>query len=273
MIPEWALRLEERLRRLMLLHEGEHVRAGDPRLLGLGLAVVAAMPWNPVVWWLLRRLRLAIELDCDARVLRREPDPRGYGALLLEVGRRFSGTGLVAAALAEPQSFLERRLRRLVRPKPRGWARALAAGGAAVVLTVLACEAPEPTVVPTEEPARTDKVVEAARLLEEAEKRALRSGPGGECPALFVLDGVVLGRVEPGSPGSEVMSRLEPSTLERIEIVKGVAASGVAERLGISGVCSVVQMWSKTGTAGVTLPPGSRNSAGPERTRRRPGSS
>jgi TonB family protein len=254
-IPEWALRLEERLRRLMLLHESEHVRAGDPRLLGLGLTAAAAMPWNPVVWWLLRRLRLAIELDCDARVLRREPDPRGYGALLLEVGRRFSGTGLVAAALAEPQSFLERRLRRLVVPKPRGWGRALAAGGAAVVLTVLACEAPEPTVVPTEEPAQTDKVVEATRLLGEAEKRVLLSDPSGACPALFVLDGVVLGPFEPGSPAGEVMSRLEPLTLERIEIVKGVAASGMAERLGFSGVCGVIQMWSKTGADGITLLP------------------
>jgi len=254
-IPEWALRLEERLRRLMLLHESEHVRAGDPRLLGLGLAAAAAMPWNPVVWWLLRRLRLAIELDCDARVLRREPDPRGYGALLLEVGRRFSGTGLVAAALAEPQSFLERRLRRLVGPKPRGWGRALAAGGTAVVLTVLACEAPEPTVVPTEEPAGEDRVASAKRLLEEAEKRVLLSDPGSACPALLVLDGVVLGRFAPRSPADEVMSRLEPMTLKRIEVVRGLPASGVAERLGFSGVCSVIQMWSKTDTAGIALPP------------------
>lgn len=252
-IPEWALRLEERLRRLMLLHESEHVRAGDPRLLGLGLAVVAAMPWNPVVWWLLRRLRLAIELDCDARVLRREPDPRGYGVLLLEVGRRISGTGLVAAALAEPQSFLERRLRRLVGSRPRGWARALAGSGAAVVLTVLACEAPEPTVVPTEEPARAeeDRVELAKKLFEAAQKRAVLAAPEGECLVAFVVDGVVMGRGGPGDQGIDAIGRLDPSTIERVEVVKGAAASGELARLGVTNACGLVRIETKKRAPGV----------------------
>jgi hypothetical protein len=29
------------------------------------------MAWNPLLWWQWNRLRLAIELDCDLRVLRR----------------------------------------------------------------------------------------------------------------------------------------------------------------------------------------------------------
>ena len=145
-VPEWTLGLETHLLELMVLHEREHLRAGDPRLLWLGLAAAVAQPWNPVVWWQLRRLRLAIEFDCDARVLRREPDAREYGALLLEVGRRHLGIGVAAAALSEPQSFLERRIRMMLRPKGQGGAlRASVLGLATLALVALACEAPEPT--------------------------------------------------------------------------------------------------------------------------------
>jgi TonB family protein len=110
LLPEWALKLEQRVRRLMLLHEGEHARAGDARLMVYGLAILSIAPWNLPLWWHFRRLREAIELDCDARVLRRVPDARRYGALLLEVGRRRSSP-VLGVALAEPASFLERRIR------------------------------------------------------------------------------------------------------------------------------------------------------------------
>lgn len=248
-IPEWALGLEARLRRLMLLHESEHVRAGDPRLLWLGLATVVAMPWNPVAWWQLRRLRLAIEMDCDARVLRREPDARGYGSLLLEVGRRHSGAVLVAAALAEPQSLLERRLRRLVRPKPRGWLRPAVWTGAAAGLTVLACETPEPTTAPLEVPAGENRVV--AALIEDAQARAAGAADAAECKPVYVLDGVVLGRAGSGSPGLEAIESLDPSRIERIEVVKGQVASALAARMGVDEVCGMIRISTKMRLAAV----------------------
>lgn len=145
-VPGWALGLESRLRRLMVVHEREHLRAGDPRLVWLGLVAAIAMPWNPALWWQLRRLRLAIELDCDARVLRREADARTYGALLLEVGRRRCGAGLAAPALSEPSSYLERRIRMIVRPEVAGGVtRAGALLAASIGLAALACETPEPS--------------------------------------------------------------------------------------------------------------------------------
>ncbi|HUF67611.1 MAG TPA: TonB family protein [Longimicrobiales bacterium] len=110
LMPEWAIGLESRVRRLMLLHEGEHVRAGDTRVVLASLLLLAAAPWNLPLWWQFRRLRQAIELDCDGRVLRRAPDARRYGTLLLEVGRRRSAPVMVLA-LADPPSFLERRIR------------------------------------------------------------------------------------------------------------------------------------------------------------------
>lgn len=155
-LPEWALRLESRMKRLMVLHEEEHLLAGDPRSLAAGLAALVALAWNPVAWWQFRRLRQAIELDCDARVLGRIPDARSYGFLLLEVGRRRSAAGWAVAGLAESTSFLERRIRMMGSDRiERRPGRMVLAGVLALVLGIGACEAPEPTVGFTEVEAGT----------------------------------------------------------------------------------------------------------------------
>jgi TonB family protein len=137
-LPRWVVEdASADVRALLLEHEREHLRAGDPRLLALGLASVAVMPWNPAAWWQLRRLRLAVEVDCDARVLARRADVRAYGTLLLEVGRRGTGGRLLAAAFSEPRSFLERRIRimtqRMHPPRARSLVPVLAVCAAALL--------------------------------------------------------------------------------------------------------------------------------------------
>ena len=144
-VPSWALELTEDLRSLLLAHEREHVRAGDPRVLFGGLLCVALMPWNPLLWLQLLRLRNAIELDCDARVLRQGVNPRAYGRLLLEVGQRRSSSALVMATFAEPRVFLEERIRRIAKwPLQRRRGRAAAAALAALVLFATALSARGP---------------------------------------------------------------------------------------------------------------------------------
>jgi beta-lactamase regulating signal transducer with metallopeptidase domain len=145
-LPRWALDADAEARRLVLEHEQEHVRAGDPQLLAAGLCVAALMPWNPAVWWALRRLRLAVEVDCDARVLRRRADVRAYGSVLLEVGRRAVHSRLTAAAFAEPVSSLERRIRIMTAPRVRRpLLRAAGFGALAAALVAAACDTPAPT--------------------------------------------------------------------------------------------------------------------------------
>ncbi len=146
-VPEWALQLPERERELMLAHEEEHVRAGDPALLAAALVAVLVAPWNLALWWQWRRLRLAVEMDCDARVLAQGRSAAAYGELLLRVGGRRTTRAFGIAAFGEPVSFLESRIRRMLRTVPRWrWAGVGAALIVAVGAIVAACEVPRPLV-------------------------------------------------------------------------------------------------------------------------------
>ena len=111
LMPSWTLGLEGRLRDLVLRHEVEHRAARDPLLLLLASAAVALCPWNVALWLQARRLRLAIEIDCDARVLRAHPSATRYGLLLLTMAHyRTNQAVLAGPALTEPRSSLERRI-------------------------------------------------------------------------------------------------------------------------------------------------------------------
>ncbi len=206
-VPEWALELDDRFRRLMLLHEAEHARAGDPALLLFALVLVALMPWNPALWWQLRRLRMAVEVDCDARVVAATGDARTYGTLLLEVGRRRSG-GRLLVAFSEPRSFLERRIRAIAAGvRGRGVRRALApavVGAVAVIAAVCARDPSSPgnpidgrVVVPDGEPTIQPYTVrprilngdEVAQALKDNYPPLLRdAGIGGTAEVWFYID-------------------------------------------------------------------------------------
>lgn len=110
-LPRWLAERDSRLRRFVLVHEREHIAAHDQVLLCAALILVACMPFNAALWWQLRRLRSAIEVDCDARVLRKGTDAREYSKALLIVGQHYIGTPLGAVALTEPVSELEQRIR------------------------------------------------------------------------------------------------------------------------------------------------------------------
>ena len=75
------------------------------------------MPWNLALWWQLRRLRLAVEMDCDNRVVSALGDANAYGELLFKVAQAASrGPRLQPAFLGA--GMLERRLTALVAPTP-----------------------------------------------------------------------------------------------------------------------------------------------------------
>lgn len=145
-VPAWLLHASEDEQRLVVLHEREHVRARDPLLLAVGCVAVALLPWSPAAWWMLLRLRAAVELDCDARVLRAGVPRRAYGSLLIDMAGRGPGLSLGVPALAGSPSTLERRLRAMNARLPR-FARTRAGlfGILGVALLAGACDTPLPT--------------------------------------------------------------------------------------------------------------------------------
>jgi beta-lactamase regulating signal transducer with metallopeptidase domain len=110
-LPRWLGAAPEATKRLVLEHERQHIAARDPLLLAAALLLIALLPWNLPLLWQMRRLRLALELDCDARVLAAEVDPLEYGEALLLVNQRTTAAPAGAIALIERPSQLERRIR------------------------------------------------------------------------------------------------------------------------------------------------------------------
>ena len=117
-LPRWALDSPEECE-LIVRHEREHVRAGDPWLLALTSLAVAALPWSPALWWQHRRLRLAVETDCDARVLAGGASAHRYGRLLLSTAARPLVSSVPALAWGGPSSHLERRILAMTARRPR----------------------------------------------------------------------------------------------------------------------------------------------------------
>jgi beta-lactamase regulating signal transducer with metallopeptidase domain len=145
-LPEWALAIGESDRRIIVAHETEHRQAHDPLLVAVALIMVAAFPWNAALWWQLRRLRLAIEIDCDWRVVSRHGhDPYAYGMLLLATRERASRvTPALAMAMATMRSGLGRRVEALVDGRPRSAVRRLSALAAAILLAAGIASVPAP---------------------------------------------------------------------------------------------------------------------------------
>lgn len=145
LFPKWLRELSPEQRRLAVAHEKEHLRRGDSLLSAAGYLLVVAAPWNLPLWWQMSRLRRAVELDCDARVLAAGADCRSYGDLLLTVGGRAGGAAWTALPLSESAARLEGRIENMFASTGQHrLIRATAFGILALGAGILACEAPPP---------------------------------------------------------------------------------------------------------------------------------
>jgi bla regulator protein BlaR1 len=236
-VPRWLLHRSADEQQLAITHEQEHLRTHDPLVLGLAWIVAIAAPWNPAVWYMVSRLRLAIELDCDARVLRRGVSARAYGSLLIEVAQNASPLTLSALGFAEESSQLYQRilaLRGSTATFPR--ARGIAAACFAMMGVFVAC-----TVAPPTQSVATDTQTVAVRRIGSADRAAGGVGPfivrnprrtsaaGGpssiarhvdsvlvKTQPLFIVDGV---RVRTNG-----IDGIDPKTIANVEVIKGAAA-------------------------------------------------
>jgi hypothetical protein len=150
-VPQWLLQEDAATQAMVIAHEQEHMRAQDIRVLGGALLMAVLLPWNLPLWWQLRRLRFAMEVDCDARVLRGGQSPSPYSAVLLRVATRLVPLHAAAAGLSESGSSLEKRIRIMHTPLRRRW-RLLAAffaSSSVASIVVAASIASPPVMAPT----------------------------------------------------------------------------------------------------------------------------
>ena len=210
-VPQSLLARSDEEQRLILAHEREHVRRGDHLLLGGAWLCTIVFPWHPAVWYLTNRVRLAIELDCDARVLRGGASPRSYGALLIDMAARQSAVRIGALALVDGPSHLERRIRAMQWTRGRlSRGRGLVLGAASGLLVLAACEAKLPT---SAEVAEMD--------VASAQRNAARSGlmrtPASDATDFFV-NGVKV--------TADEARALEAKVIGSIEVVKSEQPTG-----------------------------------------------
>ncbi len=205
-VPRWVLRLAREVQALVVRHEDEHRRAGDARLVFFGLAAAVLAPWNLPLWWVLHRLRLAIEVDCDRRVLAGGAPLRSYANALLAVRRHRARSALAAMAFARPSSALGRRIAIMTQDSMRArLLRAGAYGATALGLVALACDMPTP-----QEPG--PDVVPDEIATEASATEAIEGLP------VFVVDGVIWAAQLDGATGGIDVDTLD---IERIEVLRG----------------------------------------------------
>jgi TonB family protein len=154
-VPAWVPALPPHQRALVLLHEQEHIRARDPWLNTFSRISRILSPWNPATWLLGVGLKRAVELDCDRRVLRRQPSIESYGETLLVVSARGANRLMAAAAFAETDVPLRKRILAMTTP-PRAMSVPAVVGaitvGAAILSSIAAVPVPAMRIAPSPAP-------------------------------------------------------------------------------------------------------------------------
>ncbi|HEY6457123.1 MAG TPA: M56 family metallopeptidase [Steroidobacteraceae bacterium] len=148
-VPRWLLDEAVATRDAAMSHENQHIAARDPVLLLVALLLLAVAPWNLPLWWQLRRLKLAIEVDCDTRVLGAGVDRRLYADTLLRINQYVGKMPLGAVAIVGRATQTESRIRAMMTKRPRHlrlWILGLAA--TSIPLLVVAAELNPPSSAP-----------------------------------------------------------------------------------------------------------------------------
>lgn len=146
LLPRWVLALPCAQRRYVVRHEEEHRRAHDGRLLFFATLLLIAAPWNIALWWQLRRLSLAIETDCDDRVVRALGDAPAYGDLLLNIAVAANRGRRLQPALLGGVGMLERRLELLMSRAPMRLGQRIVVSAAAAALLFIVFSMPHPVI-------------------------------------------------------------------------------------------------------------------------------
>jgi hypothetical protein len=175
-LPSWLMHAPESARSIVVTHEREHIAARDQTVIVAAHLIAILLPWNLPLWWFAKRLRVAIEIDCDARVLRRGMDPAHYADVLLTVGQHGTPSPYLAATLIEPVTQLERRIRILLTQRPRSVTHAATAAVLTVALAACATQI-TPPVLPTNASTSRDSAGPPPRINVEGSAARMQLDP------------------------------------------------------------------------------------------------
>ena len=167
----------------LLAHEMGHYKRKDHLVRYLETAVTIMFWWNPVTWWVRRRLRVAEERSCDRLVVRALPGlTRSYADGLIKavefIGEPGPGSLMIATGVGEAPNLKERitMIMKMSSPGPFGSRQKLTLALVALVVLAIfptwAVQDAVPTPTPPESAeaqAVAEKVI--ARLNEELQRR------------------------------------------------------------------------------------------------------
>ncbi len=226
-IPRWLISRPDAEQRMAIEHEAHHLHARDPQLLAAAWLAAIAFPWNAAVWYMLARLRLAIEIDCDARVLGTGALASDYGSLLLMVAEHASPIRPSALALADDASHLRSRIiamdHRVTRSKR---ARAAAMGLLGAVALLVACEAKAPTAADLDrlDAVKAEAAAQQLGMLGKSDTDVVYRVDGAVVSPQVArgLDGGHIGRINvlrnPGSKPEIVITSLAKPTVDSAHV-------------------------------------------------------
>ena len=146
LLPRRVLGLPETQRQYVVRHAEVHRKAHDGQLLFVASLLLIVVPWNIALWWQLRRLSLAIEMDCDNRVVRALGDAPAYGSLLLQIAQAAGRGPRLQPALLGGVGMLEQRLRMLMAPAQLRLAQRLALSMVIAALLFVVLSMPHPVI-------------------------------------------------------------------------------------------------------------------------------
>jgi bla regulator protein blaR1 len=129
LLPSGSEAWSEERRAAILSHERSHVRYWDCYVQWVARIHACFFWFNPLAWWLARRLADLAETTSDDAVMEAMPDRTAYADLLLEIARHPAPAGVVTSAA---RSNISARIERIISgippaSPPRRWVRGVAA--------------------------------------------------------------------------------------------------------------------------------------------------
>lgn len=140
-IPRWVRDLDPKQQEMIAAHEAEHQEQRDPWLTTFGYLALLMAPWNPVLWWQHRRLRLAVELDCDRRAAQKFGGASSYAMTLVEIAEQQVRW---LTAFSQNEAHLVTRVRHLNGTNKPGPLGSLGAGAGLLLMVLLIWAPPLP---------------------------------------------------------------------------------------------------------------------------------